>query len=708
MISSPRRTNRGPTPRVPLAALSALLAASVSCGAGAEPLPEDAAPTGVSTSRVTFEASGALVAGATLGPDAALTIVVTFGRRMPPGSQVAVSMPTAVQEESDALWSIPTLEAGAAGALRVGGDAADRTEIVHAGRARGGAGRIVARLTRVVEAGEQLRIGLSGQLPRALLGAPFRVLELDGSDGSVAVLPPENVAVAPVVAAPAAVVRLSLPSDVEAGGALPLRLVALDEFGNVDAGFRGRVLLDAGPAGLPAEYTFTAEDAGARLLEGRAPRVPGVLRVRGRADLAAGPVAVESNPARVWASAPRYRRFFGDAHFHSGSDVASTTVPGGDHRGQFVSSDDAFAYLRDVAALDWGVSAEHDTGMTAATWAANQRRVAALEQPGRFVTLLGYEWTPERRLGHHVVVYDGGASDRNPLVAAEREGPGRATAVAADAAELATAMRMRFGARPRAILIPHVMQPFPNGDPNRKDNARRHETWDGPEGSRRGAYIFNDLRRVAEIYSHHNDDFTPGAFVQTTEGRGAAADQPQLFELGVSNPWSFQHAWSQGHRFGVIGGSDNHLGTPGMDDYLPTVQHHAGLAVVLATELTRAAVFDALYSRRCYATTGPRILLDLSVAGAPMGAEMYRRSGESLAISLAVEGTAPLAAVEVVKFVDGDFAVLRGAALDGKTRSAALAFADRVEQPTIYYLRVRQSDGEMAWSSPVWVDVVYS
>jgi hypothetical protein len=250
------------------------------------------------------------------------------------------------------------------------------------------------------------------------------------------------------------------------------------------------------------------------------------------------------------------------------------------------------------------------------------------------------------------------------------------------------------------------MQPFPNRDPEREDAAEPHEIWDGPSGTRAGGFNFPDLRRVAEIYSHHNDDFTAGGYVQTTEGRGDAVDQPQLFELGVANPWSLQHAWATGQRVGVVGGSDNHFGTPGMDDYSPSVLHHAGLTIVLAEALTRAAVFDALYARRCYATTGPRIWLDFTVAGEVMGAEAYRKAGETLPIVVSVEGTAPIASVELLKLVGGDFRVAHTLGGTGSS-SVSATITDRLDEPTIYYLRVRQDDGEMAWTSPVWIDVKY-
>jgi hypothetical protein len=135
------------------------------------------------------------------------------------------------------------------------------------------------------------------------------------------------------------------------------------------------------------------------------------------------------------------------------------------------------------------------------------------------------------------------------------------------------------------------------------------------------------------------------------------------------------------------------------------VPHHAGLAVVLAPELTRESIFEALAQRRCYATSGARILLDATVAGKSMGEEFYLPYGGSAQVAVEVAGTAPLASVEIVKLVDGKFVTVREAPLDGRTTDTTLAFTERVVMPTIYYVRVRQVDGEMAWSSPFWVNV---
>lgn len=615
---------------------------------------------------------------------------------------MAVSFPTGVQEEAGDLWSIPTLSRGEPGHVRVADDSAGRAEIVDAGRAKGGAGRFTLRTTADVSSGTAIRIALTGQVPKVVPHRPFRVVEMDAETGALAAIPPERVAIPPISAGAAVAVVATIPSDIMIGESARVHLSALDAFGNVDRRFRGLVRLDGDHPGLPDSFAFEGTEPGIRSVEGLRPATAGILRISGQVQSPEGPVRFLSNPARIWTFDPLVRRYWGDAHFHSGSDVATVATDGGDHRGQFVSSDDAMTYLRDVSACDWGISAEHDTGLSAETWLANQARVESGNAPGRFVTLLGYEWTPPRRLGHHVVVFEGAPGPGNVLVGASsgrRGGEG-----AASVAELAASVRSRVMPASRILLIPHIMQPYPNDDAERDDNALRHETWDGPPGAAPGAYVFNDVRRVGEIYSHHNDDFAPETYAQTREGRGDAVNQPQLFELGVSNPWSYQHAWSTGHRIGVIGGSDNHLGTPGLNDYATTVPHHAGLAVVFAPKLARADVFEALYARRCYATTGARILLEFDVDGLPMGSEARRRTGSRLPIRVSVSGTAPLEAVEVLKLVDGTFVTLGSPGTVTSGLDASIALEDTFTAATVYYVRVRQADGEWAWSSPVWVD----
>jgi hypothetical protein len=68
---------------------------------------------------------------------------------------------------------------------------------------------------------------------------------------------------------------------------------------------------------------------------------------------------------------------------------------------------------------------------------------------------------------------------------------------------------------------------------------------------------------------------------------------------------------------------------------------------VLAPELTRQAVFDALRARRCYGTSGPRIDLQVELDGAPMGSVLPWR--QRAQIQASVLGTAPLASLSLYR-----------------------------------------------------------
>ncbi|HID11028.1 MAG TPA: DUF3604 domain-containing protein [Candidatus Latescibacteria bacterium] len=151
---------------------------------------------------------------------------------------------------------------------------------------------------------------------------------------------------------------------------------------------------------------------------------------------------------------------------------------------------------------------------------------------------------------------------------------------------------------------------------------------------------------------------------------------------------SVQAAWERGYRLGVIAGSDDHTGHPGTPP--------GGLACILAGELTREALFYALESRRCYGTTGARILLDFRVNGVPVGGVV--RNTETVEVYVRVAGTAPIEKVEILR----DSEVVYSA--DGDGREVTLRWREVRGRGRYYYVRVAQADGHLAWSSPIWIE----
>lgn len=78
--------------------------------------------------------------------------------------------------------------------------------------------------------------------------------------------------------------------------------------------------------------------------------------------------------------------------------------------------------------------------------------------------------------------------------------------------------------------------------------------------------------------------------------------------------WLIEDAFEQGYRVGIMSNSDGHKGRPGASHPGATnFGAYGGLTCMLATELTRAAIMDALRRRHHYGTTGCRMLLDTRV-----------------------------------------------------------------------------------------------
>jgi hypothetical protein len=381
----------------------------------------------------------------------------------------------------------------------------------------------------------------------------------------------------PIVAGPAARLVAVAPSDAIVGEPAWLQVRALDRWGNPDAAYRGRVAFAGDvPAGLPASYTFTAEDAGVHRFEGLRFDAEGV-RVVTVADAEAGWRAT-SNPLRCHAARPAQRIYWGDLHGQTGETVGTGSLA------------DFFAYARDVAAVDATGHQGNDFQLTAAIYDDIQAHVARFHQPGRFVTFHGYEWSGNTPAGGDRNVYylHGGPLHRSSHAQVPDTSDVESDRYPADR------LFATFQGREDVLLVPHI--------------GGRHANL---------AYHAPELEPVIEL-----------------------ASQWGRFE------WFARDALERGLRVGFIGGSDDHSGRPGWS--APTLAHHGvrgGLTAFLATDLTREALWEALRARRCYGTSGARIVVDVTVDGHPMGSECTASAPPR--VRCRVIGTAPIDTVEL-------------------------------------------------------------
>jgi hypothetical protein len=165
-------------------------------------------------------------------------------------------------------------------------------------------------------------------------------------------------------------------------------------------------------------------------------------------------------------------------------------------------------------------------------------------------------------------------------------------------------------------------------------------------------------------------------------------------------------ALREGFQLAFIGSSDTHRIVPGLG---------GALTGVWAESLTRQGILEALWARRCFATNGERIVLDVRVNGVPMGSELD--AAETVAVRCTAQSPRPVERIDL--FRDGECVQRRASG----ERQVSVAIEDRPEPgPHFYHVRVRlerlpraplpqrpgnlqASRGEYAWSSPIWVQV---
>jgi len=172
-------------------------------------------------------------------------------------------------------------------------------------------------------------------------------------------------------------------------------------------------------------------------------------------------------------------------------------------------------------------------------------------------------------------------------------------------------------------------------------------------------------------------------------------------------------ALARGLKLGFVGGGDVHNALPG----------DGGMTAVLAEEPTVDGLFDGLRHRLCYATSGPRIFLDFHINGFPMGSVIKVNAYSidklfPLSIVASAVGAGPVERMELIGNGEVIYVTTHrtSAAENEMTLRLSMAklatpngVANTLNQHLVnysryYYVRVVQSDGAMAWSSPIWVD----
>ncbi|MGC9317306.1 MAG: DUF3604 domain-containing protein [Armatimonadota bacterium] len=373
---------------------------------------------------------------------------------------------------------------------------------------------------------------------------------------------------------------------------------------------------------------------------------PGVHTLR-VIDTSTGVVG-HSNPVVVSAEPPAERLWWGDLH-------SQTYFSDG-----LRCPEELYHFARREGFLDIFALADHSESLTDRQWDYFVAVTNDAYAPGEFATLVGFEWT-NHWPGHRNCYYRG---ESGPIVR-------RGEQTVQDLQRL-----YEVAAEHGALLIPHHTANVTMGVEWEAAHDPKHE-------------------RLVEIHS-----------VWGTSERPEAAGNPFPIRTlnGEQEGRHVIDALRLGYRLGFVGGGDIHDGRPG--DELHNLQQlpeaygllsRQGIMGVWAPELTREAVFDALWSRRCFATTNVRTPMRFSVCGEPMGGLVSCR--EEREIHLWAASEVPIVEAAIVRGGE-DWRTLdcHDLLVDWTVEDGAAAAEEW------YYARITRDDGWMAWSSPVWVN----
>jgi len=456
--------------------------------------------------------------------------------------------------------------------------------------------------------------------------------------------------------------RAYAPSQARPGESIDLLVRPEDAFSNLSHEPIQDVVALLGGQELPASAEPLNDSTCVRLGV-RLPR-EGVHRVTVR-DQGTGKEAV-ANPTICQASPQRAPLRWGMIHGHTEMSDGTGSI------------DYYFRQMRDEAAVDFAAPGDHDHlwETSDALWRVTSETVKRYHEPCRFVTLLGYEWAKWRQNG------DG---DRNVYYLADDRPMYRS-----DYGQYPTPPDLfRAIRKEQAIVIPHHTGHHGNFC-DWKDHDPVHE-------------------RLVEIFQ------VRGSY-ECSEEEGNPV--PEHYDAPPFADGYVRRALAMGWRVGFTAGGDDHTGHAGTD-YPITAGHRtyvAGLMSVPAAQLTRESIWDALWNRRVVATSGPRMILTYELNGQPLGSELNRRLTPELERSrkLRIEfhGTAPAERIDVVRNNEVVHTACPGEldceiAWEDEKPLQEVLLAPAQFCPNLfcfYYVRAIQTDNELAWASPIWID----
>ena len=356
---------------------------------------------------------------------------------------------------------------------------------------------------------------------------------------------------------------------------------------------------------------------------------------------------------RVKIDGVDHRIVRGDLHRHT--ELSWDVGPGND--GSYL---DFYRYMIDVAQMDFGGLTDHQGGgHYAYWWWLSEKSADMYYLAPRFVPLYGYERSVTFPNGHRNVFHAYRGVPIFPFQL-KLDQTGQFPGVSArEVVDNDTKLLYEYLERSGGVCMPHTSGTSSMGTDWRDNNP--------------------NVEPVVEIYqgARNSYEVLGGPRVHPADA------PPQQAPGGFQREGLVWNAWAKGYRLGIISASD-HGST------------HISYALVYTPENDRQAILDSIRKRHTYGATD-NLIVDVTLGDRFMGDDF--ESPQKPALKLRVQGTEKIARIDLVR---------NAAYLYTTSPLKAEATVNYVDMEpeageNMYYFRIQQDDGQVAWSSPIWV-----
>lgn len=313
---------------------------------------------------------------------------------------------------------------------------------------------------------------------------------------------------------------------------------------------------------------------------------------------------------------------------------------------------------------DFAAITDHDSSMTEVYWRKSLRMAEFYDDPEHFVAIPAVEWTL--------------SNGPSPVV---RRGVGHRNVFFADVGEARKFIRNRD-------------EVYSINSPETRDAEK---LW---------GFIHRAKVDCVAIPHHpadvvhpcdwevHDDVIEPVVEVFQCRGNAEYRGAPRMINLSrhqaSRNDKTFvDHALREKkYRLGFVASGDhNSMGV--------------GLACLWVKEVSRKGILEALRNRRCFATTGDKIVVDFRLNGVWSGGAT--RSDGVPRMTFNVTAVDDIAAIDILRNSRVVHTIQPAPGTKQYTGDwADTEFQDQSGAP-YYYIRVSQKNDHLAWSSPIWV-----